>query len=146
MGIIIINKKELTARPKKMDPTTVDITANVVITAEDIDDIMSSALESGISYWCSRAIVVGKYYGDCASEQISRGGILILLDGISGEPLKLTQENFMAGLTKYLENSLHPDTLYTGPNGEWLINCGQIDGPAADMIIQLAVFGTIYYG
>ena len=33
MGIIIINKKELAARPKKMDPTTVDITANVVITA-----------------------------------------------------------------------------------------------------------------
>lgn len=146
MGILIINKKEILSKPQKMDPKMVDIRTNVLITAEDIDDIMSSALESGICYWCSRAIVVGKYYGDCASEQISRGGILILLDGISGEPLKLTQENFLAGLTKYLENPLHPDTLYTGQNGEWLINCGQIDGPAADMIIQLAVFGTIYYG
>ena len=36
---------------------------NVVISGEDIDDIMCSALEGGINYWCGKAEVDGKYLG-----------------------------------------------------------------------------------
>ncbi len=43
---------------------------------ECIDDIMATALEGGITYWCDDAEVVGDYLGEYASEQISRGGTL----------------------------------------------------------------------
>lgn len=46
---------------------------SVRISTEDIDDIVTTALEGGICYWCRRAEVKGKYLGEFASEQISRG-------------------------------------------------------------------------
>lgn len=49
---------------------------SVRISTEDIDDIVTTALEGGICYWCRRAEVKGKYLGEFASEQISRGGVL----------------------------------------------------------------------
>ena len=58
----------------------IEATLKIDITTEDIDDIMCSALEGGITYWCCRAEVVGDYLGDFASEQISRGGTLLLHD------------------------------------------------------------------
>ena len=53
---------------------------NFVISDEDIDEIMSAALDGGITYWCGRAKVVGEYLGEYASEQISRDGVLKLYD------------------------------------------------------------------
>ena len=52
----------------------------VKYTQENIDDIMSMALEGGITYWCGQAKVKGKYLGNYGSEQISRGGTLYLYD------------------------------------------------------------------
>ena len=58
---------------------------------EDIDDIMCAALEGGINYWCNRVEVVGeKYFGKYASEQISRGGELLLYDCESDAVYTLT--------------------------------------------------------
>ena len=37
----------------------ISIAKEVKVTAEDIDDIMCSALEGGINYWCCKAEVVG---------------------------------------------------------------------------------------
>ena len=48
----------------------------VRLTQQDVDDIMVSALEGGICYWCRRVVVQGKYLGEYASDQISRGGQL----------------------------------------------------------------------
>ena len=36
---------------------------SVRISTEDIDDIVTTALEGGICYWCRRAEVKGKYLG-----------------------------------------------------------------------------------
>ena len=33
------------------------------LTPQDIDDIMVSALEGGINYWCRRVVVQGDYLG-----------------------------------------------------------------------------------
>ncbi len=54
------------------------------ISTEDIDDIVTTALED-TCYWCKRAEVKGKYLGEFASEQISRGGILVLHDSVDGK-------------------------------------------------------------
>lgn len=56
-----------------MDDFILKITAEIVITQEDVDDIMSTALDSSmLQCWCSEVNVVGRYLGEYASEQISR--------------------------------------------------------------------------
>jgi len=39
------------------------------VTQEDIDDIVTTALEGGINYWCGKVEVDGDYLGEYASEQ-----------------------------------------------------------------------------
>lgn len=64
-----------------MDDIILKITAEIVITQEDVDDIMSTALDSStLQCWCSEVNVVGRYLGEYASEQISRGGELELYE------------------------------------------------------------------
>lgn len=61
---------------EKKHEVRAEITVN--ISQKDIDDIMYTALDS-ITYWCREAEVVGKYLGEYASDQISRGGSLIVI-------------------------------------------------------------------
>ena len=63
----------------------VSISLDVDLSQQDIDDIMVVALEGGINYWCREAEVVGEYLGEYASDQISRGGSLILHDAESSD-------------------------------------------------------------
>ena len=54
----------------------VRVSMEVKLTQQDVDDIICTALEGGITYWADKAVVVGEYLGEYASEQISRGGKL----------------------------------------------------------------------
>ena len=63
-----MNNKRFTVQPQ----------IEVNLTQQDIDDIMVTALEGGITGWCDQIEVVGKQLGRCAGEQISKGGSLIL--------------------------------------------------------------------
>ena len=126
-------------------PVTIDITLRVTLTAEDIDDIMCAALEGGITYWCYRAEVVNAFLGEYASEQISRGGTIKLyvdpdfLD--EGEPrtYELTLKNFLYGVNRYVKE------IYPGIVDQGKLDVGNIDAPAADAIIQYAIFDEIVY-
>jgi hypothetical protein len=120
-------------------PLTVMFTID--LTQENIDDIMCSALECGISYWCSEAEVVGDYLGEYAHEQISRGGTLLLHDSESNEKFELTQDNFLKGLRLFLSGG-HSDLVNIKNNS---IDPGDFDGNCADMVVQLGLFGKIVY-
>ena len=116
---------------------------NVEVTDDDIDDIMASALEDGINYWCGRVKVVGEYRGEYASEQISRGGKLLLYDKEDEEKeYTLTKGLFLSGLKMYLSNETTCLNMWNGKIG---IDPGCIDGNAADSIIQYALFDEIIY-
>jgi len=117
----------------------------VVVEPEDIDDIMASALEGGITYWCCRAEVVGEYLGEFGSEQISRGGTLKLYDSEEAKVYELTKEKFLKGLGEYLKNPKHPDILEFVDHKLALDTC-QVDAGVADMIIQYALFDDIVFG
>lgn len=125
-----------------------EIKLNVTVTEEDIDDIMVSALEGGITYWCREAEVIGERMGEgWGHEQIARGGGLRLYDAESGEHYELNREKFLSGLKRYLQNPLYDGTIELGTDGKKMIlDCGMIDAPAADQIIQYAVFGDVIYG
>ncbi len=102
------------------------------ITRKDIDDIMDAALADGITYWCRKAKVVGSYLGECASDQISRGGSLILFDRESPDKWVLTPEKFDAGAKLYFENNADADM-------------DDLDADMADQIVQYALFGELVF-
>lgn len=118
---------------KKFD---IDCTVKHTITTKDIDDIMADALEGGITYWCGRAEVIGDYLGEYASDQISRGGSLILYDlEDEDEHWTLDLNAFITGYKSSIEQ------------GFWSGDFdNDYDSTVADAIIQLAVFGEIVFG
>lgn len=110
---------------------------------EDVDDIMCGALEGGINYWCRKAEVVeSEYFGEYASEQISRGGNLRLYDSNDDEVYVLDLEKFIAGFKAWVANGY--DTHGAIQAGK--IDCCNIDAEDADQIVQFAIFGDIVFG
>ena len=120
---------------------SVSAVINFVVSDEDIDDIMSAALDGGITYWCGRAEVVGEYLGEYASEQISRGGTLKLYDVEDGTVSELTLDKFLNGLRLWIENERAFELTEAGR-----LDVGQIDALAADTIIQYALFNDVVFG
>lgn len=49
------------ANKKNEKLEVVKVALEIVLTQEDIDDIMCGALEGGINYWCDEAKVMGGY-------------------------------------------------------------------------------------
>ena len=117
-------------------------TKDVVLTRSDIDDIMVGALEGGITYWCDKAEVVqDEYYGEYASEQISRGGSLRLHDCEDDVWHELDLEKFLNGFALACNNG-YADDWYLEDG----IDCCMIDAIAADIIVQYSLFGEVLYG
>lgn len=125
----------------------VEAVIKVLLTEQDIDDIMTTALEGGVTYWCDRCVAVGKFLGkEYASEHISKGGSLRLhliepFDDKDTEWYELTPAMFLKGVQLWLENGGYA----YGTAEEGRVDCGEIDGWAADSIIQYAIFGELIY-
>ena len=135
----------------KVKEDTISITKELKITNEDIDDIVSTALEGGINYWCSKASVIGEYLGEYASDQISRGGELILKlrEPVEGEPDEyvLSREKLLNGIKAYLLNPNKPyNIIGLLDKGELYLETANVDAEVADMIIQYAIFNEIVFG
>ena len=115
----------------------------VELTQQDIDDIMVAALEGGINYWCDEAAVEGgEYLGKYASDQISRGGTLLLHDTDEDAYRKLDLEKFLKGFKLWLENG---GDQYGAVQGHE-VDCCNIDAGCSDEIVQYALFGEVVYG
>lgn len=123
--------------------TELNIEFTLSISDEDIDDIVCTALEGGITYWCREARVVGDYLGEYASEQISRGGELILVDSESDDEYTLTKQKLLNGIRLAISNHYYEDYKWWNSNG---IETYNVDADVADVIIQLALFEDIIYG
>ena len=126
-----------------MNIYNVEINKKYEVTSQDIDDIMVAALEGGINYWCRKVKVVGDYLGEYASEQISRGGSLILYDAESSDHWELDLEKLMNGIQKAIEDNWFDDY-------DWYVDGKldtiEIDAEVADTIIQLALFDELVFG
>ena len=126
-----------------MNSWNVEVNMTIKVTEEDIDGIMCSALEGGITYWCWKAEVIGDYLGEYASEQIARGGVLKLYDSEEDEKYWLTRDKLLNGIKLAYENGCYAS--YEWCNGRELDGC-QIDAEVADCIVQYALFGEWVYG
>lgn len=125
-----------------METYNIEINKKYEVTSQDIDDIMATALDS-ISYWCRKAKVVGEYLGEYASDQISRGGSLILYDAESNDCWELNLENLLHGIEKAIEDNWF-DNYGWYDNG--VLYTTEIDGEVADVIVQLALFDDVVFG
>lgn len=115
----------------------------IELTQENIDDIMVTALEGGITYWCSEASPeCGELLKEYPSEQISRGGALLLYDFEEEAYRRLDLEKFLKGFKLWVENG--GDEYGAIEDGK--VDCCNIDADCADAIIQYALFGEVIYG
>lgn len=114
------------------------------ITGECIDDIMATALDGGITYWCNKAEVIGGYLGEYASDQISRGGKLKLYDYEAETTYELTIENLIAGIKVLIEDDSIEVNLTKRENC-FELDEDYLDSTLSDLIIQYAVFGELVY-
>lgn len=131
-------------KEKKMSDKIFEVTAVIKagLTQENIDQIMARALEDGTKYWCCKAEVVEeKRCGDCTHEQIARGGAIILYGAKSSDKWELTLEKFLNGFKLWIENGC--DNYGAVEHGQ--VDDRQIDGQAADMIVQFALFGEVAF-
>ena len=115
----------------------------ILLTVEDIDDIMACALEGGINYWADSADVIESLrVAPWGHEQIARGGVLLIHDQEEGMTHELTLEKFLTGFKLWVEQGLDHYNAVCGKT----VDCCEIDGTCADNIIQLALFGEVLYG
>lgn len=116
------------------------------LTTQDIDDIMVSALEGGVtSCWCGDAEVVEeKRVAEWGHEQIARGGVLVLHDiEDPDEKWELNLEKFLKGFKLWIENG---GDEYGAVQKSGTVDCGEIDAECADAIVQYALFGELTFG
>lgn len=127
---------------------------SVRISTEDIDDIVTTALEGGICYWCRQSRSQRKVSREkFASEQISRGGVLVLHDSVDGKKRELNKEKLLSGVKQYLEDEDKPYNILVDAEdsvgcskGVYELDCCMVDATVADMIIQYAIFDDVIYG
>ena len=123
---------------------SVHIEMDVSLTQQDIDDIMFTALEGGINYWCGSAKVVEeKRCSEWGHEQIARGGALILHDAESSDKWELNLEKFLTGVKLWLQNN---EDRYGAVASDGTLDTGEVDAEMADLIVQYALFGKPVFG
>ena len=130
---------------QKESEDIVKVEMEILLTREDIDDIMCGALEGGITYWCRKAEVLGKYLGEYASEQIARGGTLNLYDSEEDVVYVLTKDKFLKGVELWAKNPIGGNCL-EHIDGRLRFDCCNADAVVCDAIIQYALFGDVIYG
>ena len=109
----------------------------IIVSDEDINNVLVGAFEGGSNYWLEKVIVKDNDYkgGEYASDVIGRGGELILRT-TEGEKNLLTEAKMIDGFQKYLDNN--------GKN--YPFDNGQPDAYTYDNILQYALFGELVYG
>lgn len=129
----------------------VPVTGNVIhvpltITDEQINDIVSTAFEGGINYWCSKSEVIGGDYLGCnyGSEVISKGGKILLHevedDHVDNEEeYTLTKEKVLAGIQLFVEKGFTQDDHIK-------LDLENYDANDADLIVQYGLFGKLVFG
>lgn len=107
------------------------------ITDQLIDDTLCTALEGGITYWADSAVPTTWPEGcEYASDVLTRGADLIIVDENERTSHTLTRANFVKGIREYCKQfKTTPARMEDDP----------VDAGAADWIVQVALFGEAVY-
>lgn len=125
------------------------------LTEGDILDILTTAIEGGIGYWCcldnedpdwvaARAQWKTEHnnetpcYCDVAYQVMKNGKSIKLIDEEDESVYEITMEKFQQGCAKFAENF--------GKNIHKMIDDSEFDADDADAIIQYSAMGDIVFG
>ena len=128
---------------KFTDEFTVEFKMDLLVTGQDIEDIMCTALDGGITHWCSSVEVIESACIGYASEQLRYDGKLKLFDAESDDTWVLTRDMLLNGIKLWAEFGGDPCGAICG-NGT--LDTSEIDANIADMIVQYALFGEVVFG
>ena len=128
---------------EKENNLSVIITTEHNLSVEMIEDIIVTAFEGGINYWCKLVKVIDfppKMTADLsdmyASSILANGGVVRLYDAESNDVWLLNRPMVIKGIEMYCsENNVTPEGMYENH-----------DADTADAIIQYAVFNEITFG
>ena len=114
-----------------------EILRRIVIKEQNIDDIMVTALEGGINYWCDSVDInsnpANKEY---ASEVIAYGGELRLYE-IDGSQFILVRNMILKGIDKAMTHFGYDSF------DSFMDN---LDADLTDAIVQFAIFHELRFG
>ena len=124
------------------------------LTEEDVLDVLTTAIEGGIGYWCCLDntdpdwIEAGKQwkeehndipcYCDTAYQVMKNGKAFKLIDEEDETVYEITLEKFLQGCAKFTQE--------LGKDIHRSIQNSDFDAEDADMIIQYAAMGEVIYG
>lgn len=113
------------------------VTQTVDIPRQMVSDIMCTALEGGINYWCD-AVSAEEWpeEAEYASDVIGFGSVLEIHDAEDDETYRLTLEMFLDGLGKAAAHyGQSVEQFYDNHDAEY-----------ADLVVQFALFDKVVYG
>lgn len=113
----------------------------VELTPDMVDEILLIGFMFGIRHWCSKTeILESNYLGMYDSEQVSRGGSVILYDKNETGVHILNLDNFLVGFCEVYAMSVIYHWWEHNPDGRW-----KFSNRISDYIIQYALFKKIKY-
>jgi hypothetical protein len=130
------------------------------LTPEHAADIMTTAIEGGITYWCASASYTddellsqviessdSSYPAYAIPEYWITGGMLLEEGTVGGMLLEEGEDHTQHRINLHkLNNALHNEALPLDVAMRILNNDGSADAEDADLIVQVAIFGEVVYG
>ena len=130
------------------------LNVQIELKPDDINDILCTAFEGGVDYWCSGFVGMGGNLDQLPENQIEieyeyehvgYGGKLQVKD--DEKTYLLTQENFQSGLQKWIDKNPNSVEIHHDYRNKYTtLDIGNIDAGDADCIVQYALFGELVYG
>lgn len=138
------------------------ITTEILVTDQDLEDIITTAFYGGINYWCERARPKGGHWKGSPETHIVNGGAIILYDIDGEERYELNKFKLLRGITGLIEGDNfdlsqlgfgNGDAYYVDADNTQCIlrashylETGDIDADIADLIVQYGIFGKQVFG
>lgn len=119
----------------------IEIKQSHTFTDQDFDDLLVTAVEGGINYWCRKVEILGEkspqtnHFLDITNALIN-GQMIRFYDNESDDAWDMNLNDFMSGIREYCYRY---DVLL-----EYLMD--NYDAGSADSIIQLALFEELIFG
>jgi len=128
---------------EEKDNLSITITIKHNLSIKMIDDLMTTAFEGGINYWCKNVKIIdfpsnmmentSDFY---ASTVLANGGVVRLYDVESRDVWILNRPMIVKGIEMYCnEYKVTPEYMYDTH-----------DADTADAIVQYAVFNELIFG
>lgn len=132
------------------DEYKISVLTDVIITKEDIVDVMDAA-GYGINGWADAILHVGDWLGEDTCEHLANGGTVKIrlrepIDDSGKTCYEMDREMLLKGIKMWMSLSEDAPAALFHNGVRYELDTGDVDGESADEIIQYALFGELVFG